>query len=123
MMAGVVALMAAACVEEESFIQVDTDNFLAPVLNDFTPTTPVLTEADAANTYATVAFTPADYGVAASVNYTLYASVAGTDFAKEKQVGMPVTSPDTELKVSVLDLNKVLVSLNCAAGVDRKSVV
>lgn len=118
MMAGVVALMAAACIEEESFIQVDPDNFLAPVLNDFTPTTPVLTEADAANAYATVTFTPADYGVAASVNYTLYASVAGTDFAKEKQVGMPVTSPEDELKVSVLDLNKVLVSLNCAAGTE-----
>ena len=118
MMAGAVALMAAACIEEESFIQVDTDNFLAPVLNDFTPTTPVLTEADAAKAYATVSFTPADYGVAASVNYTLYASLAGTDFEKEKQVGMPVTSPEDELTVSVLDLNKVLVSLNCAPNAE-----
>ena len=117
MMAGVVALMAAACVEEPSFVQVDTDSFLSPVLNDFTPETPKLTEADAAKAYATVKFTPADYGVASSVNYTLYASISGTNFENEKQVGMPVTSPADEMTVSVLDLNKVLVSLNCTPGV------
>ena len=48
MMAGFVALMAAACIEEENFIQVDSENFLAPVLNEFTPDVTVLTEADAA---------------------------------------------------------------------------
>ena len=117
-MAGLVAVMAAACVEEESFIQVDTDSFLAPVLNDFTPAFTELTEADADKTYATVTFTAADYGVASSINYTLYASVAGTDFAKEKQVGMPVTSPKTEIKVTVLDVNKVLTSLNCVPGTE-----
>ena len=116
--AGLAAVMAASCVEEESFIQVDTDKFLAPVLNDFTPVVTELTEAEAANTYATVQFTAADYGVASSTNYTLYASIAGTDFAKEKQVGMPVTSPKTEIKVSVLDVNKVLISLNCTPGVE-----
>ena len=118
MMAGVAALMAAACVEEESFIQVDTDSFLAPVLNDFTPAVTELTEAEAANTYATVNFTAADYGVATSIEYTLYVSVAGTDFAKEKQLGTPVTSPKTEIKVSVLDMNKVLTSLNCVPGTE-----
>lgn len=117
-MAGLVAVMAAACVEEESFIQVDTDSFLAPVLNDFTPAITELTEAQAAETYATVQFTAADYGVASSINYTLYASVAGTDFAKEKQVGMPVTSPKAEIKVTVLDVNKVLTSLNCVPGTE-----
>ncbi len=117
-MAGLVAVMAASCVEEESFIQVDTDSFLAPVLNDFTPAITELTEAQAAETYATVQFTAADYGVASSINYTLYASVAGTDFAKEKQVGMPVTSPKTEIKVTVLDVNKVLTSLNCVPGTE-----
>ena len=118
MMAGFVALMAAACIEEENFIQVDSENFLAPVLNEFTPDVTVLTEADAAKKYATVNFTPADYCVAASVNYTLYASIAGTDFAKEKQVGMPVTSPKNEISVTVLDVNKVLVSLNCTPGTE-----
>ena len=116
--AGLAAFMAASCVEEESFIQVDTDSFLAPVLNDFTPAVTELTEAEAANTFATVPFTAADYGVASSVNYTLYASLAGTDFAKEKQVGMPVTSPKTEIKVTVLDMNKVLTSLNCVPGTE-----
>lgn len=117
-MAGLVALMAAACVEEESFIQVDTDSFLAPVLNDFTPDVTELTEAEAAKPFATVNFTPADYGVASSVNYTLYASISGTDFEKEKQVGMPVTSPATSISVSVLEVNKVLTSLNCKPGVE-----
>lgn len=117
-MAGLVAVMAASCVEEEGFIQVDTDSFLAPVLNDFTPAYAELTEAQAAETYATVTFTAADYGVASSINYTLYASIAGTEFAKEKQVGMPVTSPKTEIKVTVLDVNKVLTSLNCVPGTE-----
>ena len=98
----------ASCVEE-SDVRLDLEKASAPVLPEFAAES---YELKANENVATVKFTPADYGMAAAVRYTLYADLSN-EFAKEKKVGS-VDTPASEITIAGADLNNALISLGCS---------
>ncbi len=99
--AAVVAL--SSCVDE-SFVQFDPENAVAPVLNELPSSSYELTEGSDDFTFTWFA---ADFGVSVGVRYTLYASCEGyADHSVEYVEGIESTS----LTVTAAALNNVLIS-------------
>ena len=110
-MVGLIAMAAASC-EEDSFVQYNPENAVAPVLasEDLAAEPVVFTEEQADETFATFTFTEADFGVSAAVRYSLYVDLKGNNFASAKKIKSYDTplGEDSSIAISVKDLNAIV---------------
>ena len=111
LMVGLIAMAAASC-EEESFVQYNPENAVAPVLasEDLAAEPVVFTEEQAGENFATFTFTEADFGVSAAARYTLYVDLKGNNFASAKKIKSYDTplGEDSSIAISVKDLNAIV---------------
>lgn len=108
LLAGVALLGFVACdeLEHSEFVP---ENAVAPVLNSIEVTDQNLAEGAV---YATVRYTPADYGFRAASKTALYADV-NADFSKEKSIA---EGADGLVTVKGESLNNILVSAGIPSG-------
>ena len=111
LMVGLIAMAAASC-EEESFVQYNPENAVAPVLasEDLAAEPVVLTKEQDSENFATFTFTEADFGISAAVRYTLYVDLKGNNFASAKKIKSYDTplGEDSSIAISVKDLNTIV---------------
>lgn len=95
-------------VEERTILETGVASVLTA-----TPTTLVLTSANAADTVIAFNWTPAQYGFSAAVRYSVQIAKSGTSFAAPKEVS--VASGST-LKYAGADFNQMAILLGLAPG-------
>ncbi|MCD8209145.1 MAG: SusE domain-containing protein [Bacteroidales bacterium] len=108
--AGVAALVLSSCVDE-SFVQYNPEDVVAPVLSSLPASSYVL---EAGMDFATFTYSEASFGVPTAIRYTVYADLAGNDFAGRKSIG--TTDGSTSITVAASDMNNVLIGMDLQYG-------
>jgi hypothetical protein len=113
MAASLLVFAVSACVDPKIGPYYNPDDAVAPVLSSLDSSSYTMAESD---TMATFEFTAADWGVSIGTSYKLYACLSGNDFEKAYSLGSSTSSTDG-ITVMDKDMNNVLISLGCEAGV------